>query len=202
MSTISIAADRTALLVMDFQADIVGRLGEAGPALVERTALVVGAARAATPAIPVIHVVVGFRPGYPEVDPHHASFGTIAKTGRLVIDAGHPAGSDIVAEVAPREGEPVVTKRRVGAFWGTDLEVLLRARRIDHLLLAGISTSGVVLSTTRHAADADYRIAIVRDCCADPDEEVHRVLMDKVLPRQAQLVTAADVRAALGAARA
>ena len=50
-----------------------------------------------------------------------------------------------------------------------------------------------MLSTTRHAADADYRVTIVRDCCGDPDDEVHRVLMDKILARQAQVVSAADL---------
>jgi len=55
----------------------------------------------------------------------------------------------------------------------------------------------VVLSTVRHAADADYRIVIVADCCADPDAEVHRVLMEKVFPRQAKVVNSAEVIAAL-----
>ena len=74
--------------------------------------------------------------------------------------------------------------------------MILRAKGIEHLLLAGIATSGVVLSTTRHAADADYRITIVRDCCSDRDEEVHRVLMDKIFPRQASVLPLADLLAA------
>jgi nicotinamidase-related amidase len=68
------------------------------------------------------------------------------------------------------------------------------------LVLAGISTSGVVTSTVRHAADADYRLVIVEDGCADPDAEVHRVLLDKVLARQATVVKVADVATALGGA--
>ena len=58
-------------------------------------------------------------------------------------------------------------------------------------MLAGISTSGVVLSTLRQAADLDYRITVLADACADPDPEVHRVLTEKVFPRQA-LVTTTD----------
>src|SRR5260370_22115041 len=58
-------------------------------------------------------------------------------------------------------------------FVGTDLETLLRANGIDTLVLAGVHTSGVVLSAVRHAGDLDYRLVVVRDCCADPDAEVH-----------------------------
>jgi nicotinamidase-related amidase len=75
--------------------------------------------------------------------------------------------------------------------------MILRAKKIDTLVLAGVATSGVVLSTTRHAADADYRIVIAGDACADRDDEVHRVLVEKVFPRQATVATTADVVAAL-----
>jgi len=85
-----------------------------------------------------------------------------------------------------------VTKRRVSAFAGSDLDVVLRSLEVDHLVLAGISTSGVVLSTVRQAADLDYRLTVLADGCADPDPEVHRVLLDKVFPRQATVV---DTRA-------
>jgi nicotinamidase-related amidase len=59
---------------------------------------------------------------------------------------------------------------------------------INHLVLTGIATSGVVLSTLREAADKDYRITVLSDCCADRDEEVHRVLKVKVFPRQAEVI--------------
>jgi nicotinamidase-related amidase len=91
----------------------------------------------------------------------------------------------------------VVTKHRVSAFAGTDLEMVLRAGGTETLVLAGLATSGVVLSTLRHAADADYRIVVVEDCCADRDPEVHRVLMEKVFPRQATVVRAEAIHAEL-----
>ena len=84
----------------------------------------------------------------------------------------------------------------MSAFAGSDLEVLLRAKGVDTLVLAGIATSGVVLSTLRQAADADYGLVVVKDCCADGDEEVHRVLTEKIFPRQAQVVTATEAIAA------
>ena len=83
----------------------------------------------------------------------------------------------------------MVTKRRVSAFAGSDLDVLLRGLDADTLVLSGIATSGVVLSTLRQAADLDYRLVVLADCCLDADPEVHRVLTGKVFPRQADVMT-------------
>jgi nicotinamidase-related amidase len=72
------------------------------------------------------------------------------------------------------------------------METVLKAKGVTHLVLMGIATSGVVLSTVRWAADADYEITVLADCCADADDEVHRVLTQKVFPRQATAVSAAE----------
>jgi nicotinamidase-related amidase len=74
----------------------------------------------------------------------------------------------------------------------SDLEVVLRSCGIQHLILSGIATGGVVLSTLREAADKDYKITVLSDCCADRDEEVHRVLTTKVFPRQADVITSKE----------
>ena len=91
----------------------------------------------------------------------------------------------------------VVTKRRVSAFTGSDLEVVLRAGEVDSLVLAGIAISGVVLSALRQAADLDYRLTVLADGCLDADPEVHRVLTEKLFPRQADVVRIADWTASL-----
>ena len=119
------------------------------------------------------------------MSPRNASFGPIRESGRFA--EGSP-GLEVHPAVAPQPGETVVTKHRVSAFAGTDLDMILRAQGIETLVLTGIATSGVVLSTLRHAADTDYRIVVVEDCCADRDPEVHRVLMEKVFPRQATVI--------------
>ncbi len=139
-------------------------------------------------------MTVAFRPGYPEVSDRNKTFATIAGTGRFTD--GDP-GAQIPAAVAPAPGEAVVTKRRVSAFAGSDLDVLLRARRIEHLVLAGIATSGVVLSTLRQAADLDYRLTVLADGCLDADPQVHQVLLGKVFPRQAEVASVADWAAGL-----
>jgi nicotinamidase-related amidase len=93
----------------------------------------------------------------------------------------------------------VVGKHRVNALYGTALDPILRANDINTLIILGYATSGVVLSTTRYAADLDYRLLVVEDCCADQDPEVHNFLTQRIFPRQADVVSAADVIAALKA---
>ena len=189
---ITLEPNRSALLVMDFQSDIVSRIPDKVGPVMERAADVVAAARKARVAI--VYVVVGFRPGYPEISARNASFSTLSQSGRFVVTT---PGSDIAPALRPEEGDVVVVKHRVGAFSGTDLEMILRAKGIDTLVLLGISTSGVILSTVRHGADADYKLVVVSDCCADMDDEVHRVLTEKVFVRQATVVSASELTAAL-----
>lgn len=102
--------------------------------------------------------------------------------------AAPEATMQIHESVQPRPDEPIVTKLRVSAFAGSDLEVILRSRQIDTLVLSGIATSGVVLSTLREAADKDFALTVLSDACIDADPEVHRVLTEKVLPQQAEVI--------------
>jgi nicotinamidase-related amidase len=183
----------TALLIMDVQPAIMGMLGEQAPAFAETTKKAIAAARKAS--IPVIFVVVGFRKGFPEIgdNAQNASFAGLKK-------AGMPGLEDPTVDpsIGALPGEMVVTKRRVSAFAGSDLEVILRGHRIDHIVLGGIATSGVVLSTLREASDKDYRISVLSDACADRDSEVHNVLTGKVFPRQAEVLTVDQWVAGLG----
>ena len=103
----------------------------------------------------------------------------------------------IIPAVQPLPNEPVVVKHRVNAFFGTDLEMILRAHDIDTLVLLGHATSGVIVSTVRYAADADYRLVVVEDGCADRDAEMHTFLMQRLFPRQATVVSAEAVIQAL-----
>jgi cytidyltransferase-like protein len=81
---------------------------------------------------------------------------------------------------------------------GSDLDVVLRAGDVDHLVLTGVATSGVVLSTVRQAADLDFGLTVLADACLDSDPEVHRVLTEKVFPQQADVMSAAEWSASLG----
>lgn len=170
----------TALLVMDVQQAITERVPD--PDYTPRLARAVAAARSA--GVPVVHVVVGFRPGHPETRSSPV-FGALPDGA---FTEGDP-GAAIHPDVAPLPGESVVTKKRVSAFAGSDLDLVLRGGAVDHLVLTGLATSGVVLSTLRQASDLDYRLTVLADGCGDSDAEVHRVLTEKVFPRQADVTT-------------
>ncbi len=174
----------TALLLMDFQPPMVERLADEAEPLLATVGLAAGAARAN--GLPVVYVRIAFRPGAPEVSPNNRIFTALADSSAFVED--EPV-AQIHPSVAPEPGDIVVTKKRVSAFAGSDLDVVLRSQGVRTLVLAGIATSGVVLSTLRQAADLDYRLVVLRDACADIDGEVHRVLLDKVFVRQADVVT-------------
>lgn len=167
----------TALLVMDMQTAILGNLSYSS---IVKSNVAKAIANARSKKIPVIYVIVGFRPGAPEASvKHREMYGKTDMDAFLKIDPS----------VAPLAGEIIVTKRRVSAFSGSDLEIVLRAQGIQHIVLTGVATGGVVLSTVREASDKDYNITVLDDCCADRDEEVHRVLTTKIFPRQVEVLT-------------
>jgi nicotinamidase-related amidase len=182
------ANENTALLVMDILEAFIVRMGDKAPAVIAAISAAIAAAREAS--IPVIYVVVGFRKNFPEISTENKSFNAIKAGGTSM--AGFEEPIIIHAPVAPRPGEIVITKRRISAFTGSDLEVVLRALKIRHLVLTGFATSGVVLSTLREAADKDFHLTVLSDGCGDADSEVHQVLLNKVFPRQADVVTAQD----------
>jgi nicotinamidase-related amidase len=190
---ISYEAARTAVLSMDNQVGIVASYAKDQEALIARGASVLERARAL--GMCVIHIQVGFRPGLPEVSSRNLLFGAIKGSSQHQklfegeLAAIHPG-------LGPKKDDIVVTKHRVSAFRGTDLEMILRAKEIDTLVLFGIATSGVVLSTLLEASDADYRLVVIKDCCVDGDEELHDNLVDKVFVRRASVLTASEFLAA------
>jgi nicotinamidase-related amidase len=182
-------AAHTAVLAMDCQAGIVSIYAKPPEEFLQRSASVLQAARRA--GMPVIHVQVGFRPGLPEVSPRNKLFAAVKSSSRHQELFEGPAGA-IHPALGPQPEDILVTKHRVGAFTGTDLEMILRAQDIGTLVLFGTATSGVVLSTLLHASDADYRIVVIADCCADLDEELHATLLGKLFPKRAEVITAGD----------
>jgi nicotinamidase-related amidase len=183
-----------ALLVMDYQVDSLTKFMTAAQSAdaIACVAELIATARGA--GMMVIHVVVAFRPGHPELSPRNTVFSVVKANGMLVAGS---EGAAIHPAAAARDGEPIVVKHRISPFVGTDLETLLRANGIDTLVLAGVHTSGVVLSTVCQAVDLDYHLVVVRDCCADPDAEAHGMLLDIVIPKHAAVVTMAELAGAL-----
>ena len=186
------AEGRQALLIMDVQPLVTPAFG-GDDALLQRLA---GAAKSARDAgVPVLFGKVAFRHGYPDVAASNQLFSGLPDMG-LDFQESNPA-ADYHPTVAPQDGDYTFTKRRVSSFAGSNLDMLLRGLGIDHVVLTGVATSLVVLSTLRDAADLDYRVTVLSDGCADADPEVQQVMLTKVFPMQATVTTIADWAATL-----
>ena len=162
--------ERTAVLIMDFQNDIVSNFAQDPQMVVQKASQVLKGARQA--GMPVIYVV--------------------HKGGRFEEPS---TGAEIHPGVSPASGERVISKTKSGPFSTTGLDVILRDMGRDTLVLMGIATSGCVLSASRWAADINYRVVVVKDACDDRDPEIHRVLTEKIFARQGVLTTEEFLRA-------
>ncbi len=165
-----VSRSNTAVLIMDYQNRQLSNFSEEfRDEILARANAVLAKARGA--GIPVIYVEVRRGERTPETEIHSA--------------------------ITPQPGERVFTKRAFGPFSTTNLDEELKRQGIENLVVMGISTGGCVLSTVRWGAEIGYKLTVISDCCADPDEEVHRVLVEKVIPRQATVVTAEEIMRAL-----
>ena len=170
--TTGIDPDKTVVLIEDFQQRIVANYASDPAAVVENAArALAGARRAGVPVIYVVH--------------------------RGVPLAEYAADVELHEAIAPVEGEMIITKYRAGPFSTTALDVTLREMGVDTLVVMGVATSGCVLSTVRWAVDVNYKFIVVSDACSDADPEVHRVLTEKVYPRQGTVMTTDQFLAAL-----
>ncbi|NWK85357.1 cysteine hydrolase [Staphylococcus sp. GSSP0090] len=173
-----------ALIVMDMQNGIVNGLQQK-EAIIANNQIAIETAR--RHSIPVIFVRVAFTGEYMEVSANNKMFSQMKAKG---IPMNRDDKSTQIVEALKRQvNEPLVTKHRLSAFAGSNLEVLLRGLQVDHLVLTGVSTSGVVLSTSVEAADKDYKLTVLSDAVADQDEEKHQFLIDKILTRYADVIT-------------
>lgn len=182
---------KAALLVMDYQNGIIERV-ENGAALLAAVKQMIALIRGVGGTI--AYVRVGFADGQEPGGTMGRRIGAEAAMSMFHADA--PA-TQIHGDIAPQGGDIVVRKTRVGAFTTTDIDRQLQARGVDTLIIAGISTSGVVLSTVRDAHDRDYRLIVVSDLCADPELDVHSFLIERIFPRQAEVITGTQLRGLL-----
>jgi nicotinamidase-related amidase len=182
----------TALLVMDYQTGIVAQLPDAD-ALLDRVTIAIENAR--EHGVRVGWVRVAFTDADFEAIPETSIFAAML-TGeqRKAMHADAPT-TQIHDRLEPQPDDISVRKIRVGAFTTTDLDEQLQAQGITTLVLAGISTSGVVLSTVREAMDRDYRLVVLHDACADRDADVHAFLTEKLYPGRAHVTTVGELDA-------
>ncbi|MFJ5999590.1 cysteine hydrolase family protein [Streptomyces sp. NPDC092370] len=150
--------------------------------------------RAREAGIPVVYVVVGFSPGLADWPPTSPLFAEAADGDRLILGTW---GTQVHDSLKPEAGEPVIAKRRVNPFLGTHLELILRSYGVNTLLLTGVTTDLVILSTAREAHDLDFRVEVLEDATATSSQELHEAALT-LLRRTAEVTT---VDAALGRTR-
>ncbi|MDF3084455.1 isochorismatase family cysteine hydrolase [Burkholderia sola] len=178
-----IAPSKTALLVMHYQTDILGLFPSVAPELLSSTRRLCDAARAA--AVGVWFANLRFSPGYPEVSPLNKNGQGIKQLGLFIDDAPCP-------QLAKRPDEPLILAHRASVFFGTDLQARLIAQGVDTLIMVGIASTGVMLSSIAHASDADFRLYTVKDCCYDPDPIVHEHLFATAFESRTTVLSLAD----------
>lgn len=187
----------TALLVMDYQPAILALVpeGEDRNALLGRVEGAIADVRANGGTI--AYVRIGFTEAdWDAIPASNKSFAPLAQ--HRVMHHKDPAAA-VHERLAPQDGDIIVRKIRYGSMSTTDLDQQLRERGVTTLVVSGISTSGVVLSTVIDAADRDYQLYVLSDGVADPDTEVHNVLLHRVFPSRAHIIDTTELRALLRA---
>ena len=165
-----------ALICLDFENDIVhpnGKVSGKGYAAFDaahdtlsRVRIIQDRFRAA--GLPVIHVRVGFYPGYAQSPKGSPLMGQAHQFGAFDLSGW---GGEFVDQVAPQGEELVITKHRVGSFHATAMELTLRNMGVTQVFLAGVATDMVVESTAREAHDRDFSVSVIADCCIAANEE-------------------------------
>jgi nicotinamidase-related amidase len=186
-AALDLQLDRSALVIIDMQRDFLepGGFGAALGNDVSRLKAAVGPCKQVLAAarglgMLVIHTREGHRPDLTDAPPHKVDRGDPAMRigapgpmGRILV-RGEP-GHDIISELYPAKNEPVIDKPGKGAFYQTDLDLMLRNRGIDTLLMCGVTTEVCVNTTAREANDRGYRCIVLSDCCASYFPQFHEM---------------------------
>jgi nicotinamidase-related amidase len=184
---LSVDMDKAALVIIDMQRDFLepGGFGEALGNDVSRLQAAVGPCKDVLGAarelgMLVIHTREGHRPDLSDAPPHKVvrgdpatRIGAVGPMGRILV-RGEP-GHDIIPELYPLPDEPVIDKPGKGAFYQTDLELMLRNRDIDTLFVCGVTTEVCVNTTVREANDRGFRCIVLSDCCASYFPQFHEM---------------------------
>ena len=194
MTDLNLERARTALLSMDIQKAPVRK----SPMFRERNVgqkakMVLDGARKA--GVLVIHAVIDYQPAF--FSPKNIFLQKIRIPILSAPGVDVAELLEIVDEVKPIGDEPIIRKPRMNPFFGTALDSMLRSRDIDTVVLMGVATEFVVEAAARHAADADYRVIVLEDCCAAFSDEAHRVALH-IMDHLATLAASADFLQSVG----
>ncbi|MBQ0747660.1 MAG: cysteine hydrolase [Marinobacter sp.] len=196
---------KTALMIIDMQRDFCApsgymhnRGGDLGPA--RATIPRITAVREACwkAGIEVIYTREGHRPNLSDLPRCKrmktalagAEIGSQGPLGRLLIRG--EIGWDFIDELQPEEDEIVIDKAGTGSFHGTDLHHILNNKKIENLIITGVTTGVCVNSTVREAADRGYNVLVLEDCCAEPDQNTHNIAIQLLKVEGGYLSTISD----------
>ena len=194
-----IVKDKTALLIMDVQNDIVHEEGKykdfGSPAhakernILQNIKKVLDKARQV--GMKVVYVKFGMRDFEAEVKGNHTPI--LSAVSELKACDLNSWGGEVHEFIEPMEGEAIVEKNRINSFHRTNLKEILDGANIDTLILTGVATNYVVEATARHASDDDYKLIILDDCCSSMNQEVHDFSMQNILPNLGQISTSDEI---------
>jgi nicotinamidase-related amidase len=189
---LTLNASTTALVLIDLQKGIVSRplAPRSGASVVEKSVALARALKKAGGIVVAVHVAFS-KDGVDRLQqPVDAPM--------AAPPGGMPAEfSEFVSEIAALDADVVITKRQWGAFHGTELDMQLRRRKIDTILLSGIATNFGVEATALEAWQNNYAVIIPEDACTSMDGGMHQFAIEKMLPRLARVRSTAQIIAAM-----
>lgn len=197
MAGIKIKPEESALLLIDMQNEFLhekGAFAQMGmwrfakeAKTIENTKKVISLAHKAE--IPVIYVRIVYRPGYPDVG--ETVLGKAMKDAEACKKGSW--GAEIVDELKPTPTDYIIEKRRVSAFYNTDLETLLRSLGRRTLIIAGVVTNFCVEGTVRSAVDRDFDVIALADCTASTTREAQEFAMKNIFPMLGSVATTEEL---------
>jgi len=193
MKDLKLDVSKTAVLAMDFQERIVSMnaMAKERGVMQKAKAVLYGARRV---GLPIIHIVIQFREGYPEISSRNRMFSGVKQMGLFVIGQEE---TKIHRDLDPVAGDIVVSRPRVNALYNSDLQSILTSKEVNTLVLMGIATNWVVEGTARYATDADYRVIVLEDCCAGISVEAHDFSITNILSAIAEVSSSEEFLANL-----
>jgi nicotinamidase-related amidase len=175
---------KRALLIGDLQTGITTNYPFSSTVL---PAAVEAVHRARSAGIFVLFAVAALRPSGTDLSARNVVFNQLFDQPEVFHQGG--PGPVVDPRFEPRKDEPVIVKRRVSAFHGTELDLVLRSQGVEELAIGGVATGAMVLATALQALDHDYSVSVLSDCCADPDPEVHDFLVNRLFAQRGVSVT-------------